>query len=206
MKQSMEVLTSSETNEWYTNPEIIEMVRKVLGSIDTDPASHPIPQRWIRARKFYTEQDSGLDHIWYGRVFLNPPYGTTGGKSNQGIWSLELLGDIALNHCSHAIMLTKTVPGYAWWDNLFHVRWPGPCCITMDRLAFVKPEWVTLDDHRGYSITIPERVQNTQGKWIKKDWRSKAASTLWYYGPDPDKFNEVFSKIGRVIPKGNLWR
>jgi len=60
--------------EWYTPEEHIERVRKVLGTIDLDPASTKLAQKIVKAGKFYTEADDGLTQAWFGNVFLNPPY------------------------------------------------------------------------------------------------------------------------------------
>ncbi len=61
-------------DEWYTPPEIIELVRTVLGEIDLDPASCIEAQRTVMAKRFYTKHNDGLCQKWLGRVFLNPPY------------------------------------------------------------------------------------------------------------------------------------
>jgi hypothetical protein len=201
MLQSMEVLISSESNEWYTPPEYIEAVKKVLGKIGLDPASHPIPQRWIQADRYFTESDDGLSQVWEcDTLFLNPPYGKTRNRSNQGIWA-NCLVDTMRYGCvkAGAIMLTKTVPGYDWWDDLFNGLWDGPVCITRGRIPFIKPEWVTIKPHGWYNITIPKSRITSRGKEVHADWRSKAASCFWYWGKRPELFERVFSKIGRVI-------
>lgn len=119
MKQPMQVLTSSESNEWYTPPLYIEAARCVMGSIDLDPASTPAVNYWIAAKKIYTIEDDGLAQTWEGKVFCNPPYGKTHGKSNQEIWTDYALRQYAEGFISEAIILTKTVPGYKWWETLF---------------------------------------------------------------------------------------
>lgn len=54
--------------EWITPPEII----KSLGPFDLDPCA-PVQRPWPTARVHYTEK--GLEKDWFGRVWLNPPYG-----------------------------------------------------------------------------------------------------------------------------------
>lgn len=56
------------TDEWLTPPEIIHS----LGEFDLDPCS-PVNRPWDTAKTHYS--DYGLLKDWFGRVWLNPPYG-----------------------------------------------------------------------------------------------------------------------------------
>src|SRR5262245_16190742 len=102
MSQPMRLLTSSETNEWYTPREIIERVKDVLGSITFDPASDPIPQTWIQAEHYFTLADDGLTKDWFGHVFLNPPYGR-----GAGHWAAKLIDEYRAGRVEQAIMLVN---------------------------------------------------------------------------------------------------
>jgi hypothetical protein len=62
-------------DEWLTPPEIIHS----LGEFDLDPCS-PIRRPWRTADVHMTIDDNGLAYNWYGRVWLNPPYGKEAGK------------------------------------------------------------------------------------------------------------------------------
>jgi len=62
-------------DEWLTPPELI----KKLGEFDLDPCS-PINRPWDTASKRRTINDDGLSKNWFGRVWLNPPYGPETGK------------------------------------------------------------------------------------------------------------------------------
>lgn len=70
---SHEIPYEGTTNDWITPPEIIEE----LGPFDLDPCSS-VTQPWPCAKGAYTE--GGLEKEWFGRVWLNPPYGPHTGK------------------------------------------------------------------------------------------------------------------------------
>lgn len=56
--------------EWLTPPELV----KKLGLFDLDPCS-PINPPFVHAKTNYTMEDNGLELDWFGRVYMNPPYG-----------------------------------------------------------------------------------------------------------------------------------
>ena len=58
------------TSTWLTPRFILD----ALGEFDLDPCS-PVNRPWDTARHHYTVEDDGLVQPWYGRVWLNPPYG-----------------------------------------------------------------------------------------------------------------------------------
>ena len=59
-----------ETSTWLTPPYVLE----ALGRFDLDPCS-PVNRPWDTAKIHYTIEDDGLIQPWFGRVWLNPPYG-----------------------------------------------------------------------------------------------------------------------------------
>jgi len=56
--------------EWLTPPELVQK----LGKFDLDPCS-PINPPFLHATNYFTTNDDGLTKKWFGRVYLNPPYG-----------------------------------------------------------------------------------------------------------------------------------
>jgi len=56
--------------EWLTPPNLV----KKLGKFDLDPCS-PIDAPFLHAQNNFTNIDDGLTKNWFGRVYLNPPYG-----------------------------------------------------------------------------------------------------------------------------------
>lgn len=64
-----------QSDTWLTPPNII----KSLGEFDLDPCS-PINRPWDTAKHHYTIEDNGLIQKWFGRIWLNPPYGLEAAK------------------------------------------------------------------------------------------------------------------------------
>lgn len=72
---TLSVHFSSDSEEWYTPPEIIERTVKVLGEIQLDPCSNSGAKPNVPAASRYTQADDGLVQPWHGTVYMNPPYG-----------------------------------------------------------------------------------------------------------------------------------
>jgi hypothetical protein len=68
------VTQNTGEQEHYTPVAIIESARRVMGGIDLDPASNDTAQTWIKAQTYYSKETNGLDKMWSGRVWMNPPY------------------------------------------------------------------------------------------------------------------------------------
>lgn len=170
MNQAMQVLTSHATEEWYTPALYVDMAREVLGKIDLDPASNHTAQKWIQAERYYTEVDNGLAQPWCGKVWLNPPYGKTNGKSNQEVWSKKLEREY-FRDVTEAILLVNSTHGYKWYEELW-LRWPV-CCVR-ERIRFIKPD-------------------GTQGD------QAKRGQTFVYFGNNYRQFIDVFAPIGRIV-------
>jgi Family of unknown function (DUF6011)/DNA N-6-adenine-methyltransferase (Dam) len=116
--------------EWYTPPEVLALVREVLGTIDVDPASCALAQQTVQATTFYTMADSGLAHPWLGTVFCNPPYHMPDIARFCG----KLLEELDAGHTTAAILLTNGVTDTGW----FHAVAPraAAICFTEDRVRF----------------------------------------------------------------------
>jgi hypothetical protein len=62
--------TAKTKDEWLTPPAL----GRSLGSFDLDPCA-PVRRPWPTALAHFTIEDDGLAQKWFGRVWLNPPYG-----------------------------------------------------------------------------------------------------------------------------------
>jgi hypothetical protein len=123
------VLASSASDEWYTPPEYIELARLVMGGIDLDPASNETAQNWIQASSYYTQPENGLNKIWRGRLWLNPPYGT-----QVQLWTQQAIREYQNGSITSALLLVRPAPGSAWYQQLSALF---PCCIPHKRIKFI---------------------------------------------------------------------
>lgn len=109
------VSNNSGNNEWYTPPEYLESARKVLGSIDCDPASCSTANRNVKAKRFFTAEDSGLQAPrWGKRVWMNPPYA----QPLCGLFCEELKTRCQSGEVEEAIVLVNNATETEWFRAL----------------------------------------------------------------------------------------
>jgi DNA N-6-adenine-methyltransferase (Dam) len=110
------------TNNWYTPVHILDIVKRVFGGhIDVDPCSDATAQLQVQARTHYTVLDDGLSDCnrWYGKVFINPPYGLA--SNNKGVQELFLdraIKEVRNGSVQECIMLLKASPGSIWFEKV----------------------------------------------------------------------------------------
>lgn len=163
------------SNEWYTLPLYVDAARKVMGGIDLDPASCEKANRVIRATSFYTEEQNGLMQPWFGRVWLNPPYGRCKGSkdgkaiSHQQAFAEKLQREYSAGTIEQAILLSLGNPNSTWFQPLLSFY----TCFFHGHLHFYRPDGSEGDF--GFPLAFV------------------------YLGPNEARFIEVFSKFGRIV-------
>lgn len=88
--------------DFYTPAVLIEAAREALGDIDLDPASCAEANEVVQAKRFYSFHENGLVHDWYGRVWLNPPYG------NWFDWAPKVLQELDSGRIEAMCLLSTT--------------------------------------------------------------------------------------------------
>ena len=124
-------IPESTGDEWYTPIEYIRSVHKVMGGIDLDPASSEQANKTIRAVKYFTKEDDGLQHDWPGRVFMNPPY------SKNKPFAERLIDQFRSGITKRAIVLVGAHGIETQW---FRAYWDYILCFTGHRIKFDTPE------------------------------------------------------------------
>lgn len=171
---------TAKSAEWYTPPTYIEAARQVLGSIDLDPASCEEANRIVKANRYFTKEQNGLDQEWKAKTcWLNPPYGRTfrmaaTRKSTIALFIEKLLYHYAKGDIEQAIVLTTTEVNAKWFYPLLQF----PVCFPDHRIKFIVP--VKLE--RGI-------------------YSQMFGSCFTYLGPDKQKFVDVFQKFGVVVER-----
>jgi len=107
-----------QTNTWLTPLSIIES----LGEFDLDPCGYPDHKT---AKNLICFPDDGLLAEWYGRIWLNPPYGRDIGK-----W----LRKMERNRNGIALVFSRTDTKWFQESN------PDAIFFIKGRIAFLKPD------------------------------------------------------------------
>lgn len=154
---------------WGTPPEWIELARTVIGPIDLDPASNERAQMLVRAKRYYSKENSGLKQPWHAdSLWLNPPY------------SPELVGEFAGRWCDvveagqvgAALMLVNNATETVWFQR--SLRSATSVCFPSKRIAFI----------------------GADGKPVSG---ARQGQAIFYSGPKHPLFRRTFSAVGRVL-------
>ena len=129
---STHVGKNSGENEWYTPTCFIDSAREVMGSIDLDPASSEIANKTIKAIKFFSIENNGLEQDWGGNIWMNPPY------ANPLIKQFSDKLCSSMDNIAHAIVLVNNATETAWFQQMALLA--SMICFTSKRVRFLDPE------------------------------------------------------------------
>jgi hypothetical protein len=178
--------TMSLTDDWYTPPKWVELARAVMGDIDLDPAStRQANDNCVKARCWYTKEQNGLDlnHKWFGRMWINPPYGS--GPNSQKMFMARLHREVKNKTVEQAITCLNLNAMCNKWFCAELAPIAAAHCIPWERIEFVPPA--------GIDRSLGSAVNGT---------------VFTYVGPNVDRFVAVYAEHGQVLlptrPHG-LW-
>lgn len=163
----------SESNEWYTPGKYIAAVREALGDIDLDPASSAQANSTVRAKEVFTQEDDGLARNWFGRVFVNPPYGRTPEhRSLAAAFCNKAITEYQDGNIESCIILVNSLHSQTWQKPLYD----HTVCFADHRIHFVSADGEENENPTFQNIFV-------------------------YLGRDVAKFAEAFAGIGYVMHK-----
>lgn len=157
---STNILHSSDTDKWYTPPEILDRARNVLGKIDLDPASDPVGNKLVRADRYMTKEEDGLKAVWPSgcSIWLNPPGGKMRNKSVSGLFWKKLMEYRGAGLLQHAIFLAFSTSAlqHTQDKNILPMA-TFAVCIPSRRLRFLLPsgEVGARPSHSNAIIYVP---------------------------------------------------
>ena len=121
----------STTGTRLTPGWVIDLCVEVMGGIDLDPTSEPGPPFNVPAKTHWTKEDDCLSQPkWFGRVFMNPPYGKKRGVHN---FLNRLKREFIDFRVSQAMVLLPVDTSTEWWQILGRIY---PWCAFHNRLKF----------------------------------------------------------------------
>lgn len=170
----------SLTDDWYTPKKWTDLARTVMGDIDLDPAScKQANDECVGAAHWYTKEQNGLNRQWrwYGRLWLNPPYGK--GHDSAKAWIARLYDEVKAGKVQQAV----TCLNLGAMCNKWFVSKLAPIasahCIPCERIEFVP--------RAGDARTLGSASNGT---------------VFTYVGPNVDRFVRIYSPHGQVLVPG----
>ena len=118
--------------EYYTPIAIVEAARRVMGSIDLDPASSTAANETVKASQFYSQSDDGLSLPWIGNVWMNHPFG----RDYNRAWVSKLVDEYRAGRVSQACCITFAATSESWFQPLFAF----PLCFLAPRTNYRLPD------------------------------------------------------------------
>ena len=116
--------------EWYTPAEYIEAARKVMGSIDVDPATNDFAQKTVDAATHYTAKDDGLAQDWAGTVWMNPPFK----MPEVAQFIAKLCEAVETGDVPQAVVVTNNNTDTKWWHRAAEAS--SAICFTRGRVKW----------------------------------------------------------------------
>lgn len=124
--------------EWYTPAEYLDAARTVLGAIDLDPASTEAANQTVKASRFYTVADDGLNKPWKGRVWLNPPYA----RGTVDAFAVKLLEETRVGRTRAAVVLVNNATETLWCQKL--MQGAAAVCFPRGRVDYLNAQGQTV--------------------------------------------------------------
>ena len=165
---------SRDSDDWQTPHQYIEDARDVLGGIDLDPFSSTEANETVGARHFLTLADDAHATPWAGPDIKTVWMNPPYGRGAMAPAVDRFIDQYRNDAFAEGVVLTNASTDAYWYHAL--LRASSAVCQTRGRIAFISRD-KTLSS-------------NTKGQ------------AFFYFGQNPAKFIEVFSKHGWCVSTG----
>jgi phage N-6-adenine-methyltransferase len=134
------ITTASGQTEWWTPAWLWQAVKQVMGGIDLDPCSNSRENPSVPATTLYTREDDGLARAWFGRVYLNPPWG-------RGIekWVCKMVHSYEIGSVTQAVLAVPASTETRWFAPL----WNYLICFAQGRCFFIDGKTGAVPENGG---------------------------------------------------------
>lgn len=167
---------NSDKKDWNTPPKYINPIKHFFGGqIDLDPCSNKFSLVNAKQNFVYPVED-GLVQPWEGnKIFINPPYGRSGGKSLYD-WFKKGLSEF--NKEKEMIFLVPVATNTKHFKDIIFKYFSSICFLSDTRLKFYN-----------------EGIEDKKG--------APMACCLCYLGHRKNAFHETFCTFGKVFDISN---
>jgi len=114
--------------EYFTPGYILDVVRTHLGAIDLDPFSNKKANQSVKATQFYSLEDDGFSQPWFGRVWMNPPFGKFTRLCTHKFVMEYVVGSVEEGCC-----ITHANTSERWFQELAQF----PQCFLCPRVSYI---------------------------------------------------------------------
>ena len=182
----MSMNSDSGNVEWYTPKPLVDRVRSFYnGNIDLDPAScRYANENIVNANVYFTQEHNGLNHPWFGNVWVNHPYGVT----NNRLWSKKIVEMSRLEAVDHITGICFASTSEPWCFDL--ISNANAICILSPRINFVSPEGIAAESTQKGSLLY---YFGSRAYKFKKCFEGKLFTQT--YGKNKDKVKQYTGKV-----------
>ena len=192
-------------DEWLTDPEtVLPRARRVMPTIDLDPASNLVAQQYVQAQRFAVAPDymgplpanctrNGLAIEWRANnIWLNPPY--SAGLIDA--FTAKLLAEWRLGRISQALYLVNSSTDAGWFHDALAecnamLLWRG-------RIKY----WKIFNEQ---AHKVWEGEKSKADRVLNPELKPKIGNSpmyqnaLFYFGYNLDTFLAAFGDCGTVV-------
>lgn len=119
-------IPQAKRTDWETPPELFDRLAEEFGPFDLDPCGGSDCYVSRQCTNYYVAD--GLDEAWYGRVFVNPPYGRVLRDWVYRGWFEATYGGASL-----VVALLPARTDTKWWHDYI-----GAHCEKASEVRFIK--------------------------------------------------------------------